>query len=153
MVLTYPLVHRSRFAKRLKREGFDPQKRNPYLFGFCFFPESMKDVGEHEKLDKVTAFVIGPIWNPSGCEDVPPTVLEAKSADPRWNSMVRKVAAKVGLELPWPPLDEEEFWEARQRFADGVRQRLLKQGIVGIQVGGEVQVMDTLAIHIVEGGL
>jgi hypothetical protein len=147
-----PWVHRSRFANRIKLEGFNPEKRNPVLLGFSFFPDDL-DVSDLEedfqRLEKVLVFIIGAIWVPAGKEDTTLSVWEGRSVDPKWNVMVQGEAKKAGLKLPWPKKMNRQFWKARKRFAKGVRSRLLEDGVAGILTVVELEVINHRAIYIV----
>ena len=152
-VVANPLIHHSKYAKKIKLGGFDPAKRNPVILGFCFiheWDEDRYDLGELKDYDKIRVFILGPVWNPCGNGEAQPDIMWGWSSDLKWNLLVEEVAKEAGLKLPWPLKMNDKFWEARERFADIMRQRLLIEGIVSVQVGGELEVIDTQAIYIIE---
>jgi len=108
VALDYPLQHLSLYDRTIKREGFDPEKRNPYIFGFSFdedeggeeevvigekVPIYDEDKGYEEPVEildklslyKVSIFLIGPVWKPGRNGEKAFSFYLGVSADPKWN--------------------------------------------------------------------
>ena len=174
-IIHYSIFHYT--AERSNEKDSIPKRETP-IFGFSFDEDEGGEeevvIGDNvpiydeakgyeepvEILDKLTIykvsiFLTGPVWKPSRNGDRAYSFYLGISADPKWNFLVKEAAEEVGWKFSsyssmCDGMITAKMAKLQRRFVEAIRQRLLKAGIVGLQLGSEMVAVDFEAIHIIE---